>query len=121
MLCQVEKCCRYAEKTDRTVIIDTNYKNAENFNDEFNLYFRSKQKKLLLSTNEIQDDLTQLTVFPHCLKGKLNDYETAIKIAFEPFKEAESNTAITFDFTKNYPEELLVHHQGGGGTLSLRV
>jgi hypothetical protein len=33
--------------------------------------------------------------------------------------DAESGVPVTFDFGKDYPHQLLVHHQGGGGDLSL--
>jgi len=119
MLCQIEKCCRYAERSGRTVIIDTNYKNSANFNAEFGLFFQSRQRKLLISINDFPTDFDDLDVYPSCLKGKLHNYKTAVKMPFEPFKEIISNEPITFDFTKNYKQSLVVHHQGGGGTLSI--
>ena len=119
MLCQIEKCCRYAEKTNRMVVIDSNYTNSENFHDELNLYFSSRQHKLFLSINELGFNLETLSVFPHCLSGKLHTYKTATKKPFEPFYETVSNEAITFDFATNYKEDLVVSHQGAGGNLSL--
>jgi len=119
MLCQIEKCCRYAEKTNRIVVIDTNYKNSENFHDDFSLYFSSRQKKLRLTIDDIGLNLENLSVFPHSLSGKLNTYQTAIKKPFQPFYEAQSNEAITFNFASNYQEDLLVSHQGAHGSLSL--
>jgi hypothetical protein len=119
MLCQIEKCCRYAEKTGRLVIVDTNYKHSENFNAEFGLFFKSRQSKLLISSSDLSIDLEQIDVYPESLKGKINSYQTAVKVPFEPFKELSSNEPITFDFTKNYKQSLVVHHQGGGGNVSI--
>lgn len=118
MLCQIEKCCRYAEKTHRIVIVDTHYKHSENFHEELTHYFQSRQNRLFLSLKDAPVDLEQLDVYPECLQGKLNSYQTSEKIAFQPFKERDSGKAIQFDFTKNYPHQLLVHHQGGGGSIS---
>jgi len=118
MLCQIEKCCRYAEKTHRIVIVDTNYKHSENFHEDLTHYFQSRQNRLFLSLDDAPVDLEQLEVYPECLQGKLNSYETLEKITFQPFKERDSGKAIQFDFAKNYPHQLLVHHQHGGGSIS---
>lgn len=118
MLCQIEKCCRYAEKTNRTVIVDANYQNSRNFHEDFSHYFQSRQNKLFLSLNDSPVDLEQLNVYPPSLQGKLNSYQVAEKMPLQPFKEMISGEDISFDFSKHYPHSLLVHHQGGGGNLS---
>jgi hypothetical protein len=118
ILCQIEKCCRYAEKTHRIVIVDTNYKHSESFHENLSYYFESRQNRLFLSLEDAPVDLEQLDVYPECLQGKLNSYQTSEKVPFQPFKERSSGQAIEFDFAKDYPHQLLVHHQGGGGKIS---
>lgn len=106
------------QKNHRIVIVDTNYKHSENFHEDLNHYFQSRQNRLFLSLQDAPVDLEPLEVYPECLQGKLNSYQTSEKIAFQPFKERDSEIAIQFDFAKHYPHQLLVHHQGGGGSIS---
>jgi hypothetical protein len=119
MLCQIEKCCRYAERTDRVVIVDTNYRHSPYFRDDLSRYFVSRQAKLCLCAKEFQDRFDQWQVYPDALFGRVNDY-TAIRDDKSYVRyDAQTGIPITFDFEKEYPHSLLVHHQGGGGVLSL--
>jgi len=119
MLCQLEKCCRYAEQAGRHVIVDTNYKHSNYFNDDFGKYFSSTQRKLFLSLEDAGEDIEAMSVFPGVLSGRVNSYTTDEKVPREPFVDSLSKDEISFDFSKRYPEQLIVHHQLGGGDLSL--
>jgi hypothetical protein len=119
ILCQIEKCCRYAEKTGRTVIVDTNYRHSHYFSDEFGSYFHSNQKKLIPSTMELLQLIEQLEIFPSFLNGRLNSYIPLPKEPLKPIIDSNSKQPLTFDFTKNYQQDILLHHQDGGGMLSL--
>ena len=119
MLCQIEKCCRYAEQTGRYVIVDTNYENSHYFHDDFDKYFLSAQRKLLLSSRNVLEGLEKMNVFPGVLSGRVNSYTTDKKEPRKPFVDSLSKEEISFDFSKPYAEQLLVHHQLGGGDMSL--
>jgi hypothetical protein len=119
MLCQIEKCCRYAERTDRTVIVDTNYKYSSYFKDDLSRYLVSRQSRLCLCAEEFKDQLDQWQVFPESLSGRVNDYSVIRNEKSYVRYDAQSGVPVTFDFGQDYPHRLLVHHQGGGGDLSL--
>ena len=48
MVSQIERCCRYAELTNRAVIVDTDY-GADSYGDDFDRYFISRHTHLILS------------------------------------------------------------------------
>jgi hypothetical protein len=119
ILCQVEWVCRYAERYGRTVVIDTDYAHAGSFRDRFSDYFVSRQRNLILNADPIAATLDQLAVFPPHLAGRMTRYET--RYDFERFKfvEAESGAPMSFDYMRDYDEPLLVHHDSGGGVVSV--
>ena len=119
MLCQIEKCCRYAERTDRTVIVDTNYRYSPYFKDDLSRYLVSRQSRLSLCAEEFQDRFDQWQVYPDPLSGRVNDYTVIRDEKTYVRYDTQSRVPVTFDFGKDYPHQLLIHHQGGGGELSL--
>lgn len=119
LLSQIEKCCRYAEQTERTVVVDTNYAGSIHFNDHFENYFISRQDKLLLSPKDLNRTVDELSVFPEFLLARVNRYVPRQNPETHKFCDSENNLPITFDFTKNYPHQLLVHHQAGGSRNSI--
>lgn len=118
MLCQIEKCCRYAELTSRTVIVDTAYAHSDYFRDKFSRYFSSRQRRLFLTPNGQVGDLDAMQVFPEFLQGRLNSYETSRDNKHPIYCDTATAQPITFNFNQNYAQPLLVHHQEGGGRLS---
>lgn len=118
ILCQIEKCCRYAEQFGRTVIVDTAYINSYYFRDNFSSYFTSKQTRLILSVDAYANNLQDFRVYPETLYGRLNSYEAYFENKYLAFCDNLSGHPISFDFKQNYSHSLLVHHQCGGGTLS---
>ena len=120
ILCQIEKCCRYGERYNRTVIVDTNHENARNFHDDFSRYFFPKHKRLILSAKAIKPKLALMNVFPTGVQGKLNNYQTKWQGDWRgKLLEVESNQLLTFDFDKHYSQQVLLHHSTGGGTDSV--
>lgn len=117
ILNQIEKCCRYAQATGRTVIVDTAYRHAANFRDAFSKYFTSRQKTLLLDNPLPDNVLDSLDVFPGFLAGRISAYRAQIGSPF--WVETATGLPLTFDFRKDYRETVLVHHQGGGGLRSV--
>lgn len=118
MLCQIEKCCQYAELTARTVIVDTAYTNSDYFRDKFSRYFTSKQRRLILSLGDQTPDMDALQVYPENLQGRLNSYEIYLNRDVQAYCDTVTGQPITFDFNCDHAQSLLVHHQAGGGNLS---
>lgn len=115
MLAQISRCLRYARVHGRILIVDT----ASNpkFGVDFSLYFRSTGEILFKSGDELEF-LNSLTCHPHAVQGKMNSY-VSTDLLSSPVLEVGSGQEITFDFLKNYTEDLLVHQQFGGGLNSI--
>lgn len=123
MLCQIEVCCRYAELAGRTVVVDTHFSGSPYFQDDFGNYFKSTQSKLKLATGEVGVDLDALSVMPGFLQGRVMTYspvmgpsgkwsERAQREALT-WVDAQTRQPLTFDFTRDHAQELLVHHAYG--------
>jgi len=121
MLVQIEKCAQYAEQTNRTLIIDTNSKNAEFFRDDFSKYFQCNHKNVFLDVNQHKEVLNSLQTFPELLTNRIFEYDSTMwpsKTYAYYYDREDINsppTPLTFDFSKDYPHPLLVHHMWGGG------
>lgn len=118
ILCQIEKCCRYAEQYGRTVVVDTAYVNSLFFKDQLDRYFTSKQSRLILSVNNISVNLHELRTYPEFINGRLDSYESYFENKYLAFCDKTTGIPITFNFNQDYPHPLLVHHQCGGGKLA---
>jgi len=112
MLSQIERCCRYAELTNRAVIVDTEY-GADGYGDEFDRYFISRQQHLILSAKGLDDALDCASTFPPSVARRMSSYKLSWDQQKDGFVEWESGELLTFDFNKDYPHELLVHQQHG--------
>src|ERR1700751_3969783 len=75
VLSQIERVCRYADKFDRDVIIDTNYHSTIYIKDHFSRYFVSRQKRLVLDLTKIEFDLKNVSVVPHFLTSDVLRYD----------------------------------------------
>ena len=118
MLCQIELCWRYAETENRTLIVDSA---ATMFGDDFSAYFRTadgRNAELQLSKERLQQ-LNAASVFPVALQGRLADYEKIWSDQAWGFVDASSHEPLRFDAGRSYPQTCLLHHQHGGGTVSL--
>ena len=123
-LVQIEKCCRYAEKNQRIVVVDTNYSQTRFFQDDFSNYFVSNHPHLILDYQSAPEDLNQLSTFPSSLAGRLDCYRATKKILdnekgrFKIYVD-ESGIPIALNSNKSFSERVLVDHALGGGTISL--
>lgn len=115
MLCQIEKCCRYAERMGRSLVVDTAYRHSQYFMDRLDRYFVSGQSRLFLSAEDFGESFVGLQVFPEFLSGRVNEYTASFDAALKGWHEPGDPRPVTFDFSKDYPHALLVHHQSGGG------
>jgi hypothetical protein len=119
MLCQIERARLYAERFDRTVVVDTNHPRALFFRDIFSNYFTSRDARLLLNPADAPGCLDEIDVFPTFLKGRLRFYDTRFETSVWQYVDTEVGEPVTFDFEQDYPQRLIVHHADGGGDRSL--
>jgi hypothetical protein len=121
MLCQIERCCRYAERYNRTVVVETDCRSTQTFKDSLSKYFVSRQARLVLDAGEIRSLIDTVDVYPQFLSGRVSQYEARWSVPQAELIDVETGLPLSFDFNRDYSERLLVHHQGGGGGLSLGV
>ncbi len=118
MLCQIESCWRYADAYGRRLIVDTA---AAVFGDDLENYFRvadGHHAELRLTPERLQQ-LNSATAYPDAVQGRLQVYEKVWSMPDKGFAETRTMQALTFDPTRHYPQACLLHHQHGGGTISL--
>lgn len=111
IFCEIENCCRYAEKYNRQVVVDTAYQTSTSFWDTFANYSVSKQKFLALDVGPYIEIFQSLSVFPKSIQGCFNTYK-----AVWPWDQLTTSGILNidpprFNFHMDYEERLLVHHQ----------
>jgi hypothetical protein len=121
MLCQIEKCCVYAKKENRTVIVDTDYSENETWHDSFDRYFTSTDDSLILSLKQIGDSIDNMTVYPESMINQLHSYKVKFNKDNCQRYNIETGEILSFNFNQSYPHQLLLHHQEGGGLLSINA
>ena len=104
ILCQVERACRYAERFDRTVIIDTRHQSTTYFRDSFSRYFISREDRLVLDAAAVFDRLDSLDVFPSFLAGRVTRPMVRFDRALQCFVDTDSNLVPSFDFERDYDQ-----------------
>lgn len=119
----IERCFRYARRHRRTLVVDT--RSAGGFYRQFSRSFewsdRGGRRVLGAVDDALLDRLEELTTFPRSLQGRLSSYENSYDDRIDNFVEKESGERLSFDFKKDYCEELLVHEQCGGGRKSIHL
>lgn len=118
MLCQIELCWRYAETHGRTLIVDSA---VTGFGDDFARYFRpaeGQHAELQLAPERFRQ-LNADSMFPEAVQGRLADYTKIWSDRAWRFVDASSHAPLTFDASRDYPQTSLLHHQHGGGTVSV--
>ena len=117
-LCQIEACWRYAKKFNRTLVIDTR---QSGLLGEFAHFFSLKQpndRVLEALGSELMERLNQLTCFPDALAGHIGCYTTGYSKELRQRYHVGSDQILSFDFSLDYSQALLVHEQAGGGSLA---
>jgi hypothetical protein len=117
----IARCVDYANKYDRIVIVDA--KNSH-FADDLSrvfLWTGSGGHRLRLS-NRMASMLDQKTCFPNVLQGQVSSYGTRTIIRhdistleYREIVENESGASLSFDFTHDYEQQVLVCESYGGG------
>lgn len=107
ILSEIGKCIAYGKKFGRCVIVETNSHAHHHFRDVFGNYFNSQNKNLLLDSHPIAKGFDAMAALPSYLSGQINLYKKDV-LATQGY-----SGALSFDFSKDYSEELLVHHANG--------
>ena len=120
ILCQMEKAWSYAESHGRTLVVDARYCALEG---AFTRYFSTEAGDVFLHPGEaLLRHLDRLEVFPPCLRGRVSRHaQQAVDSHSIGGTRVDSDTGqlLTFDMTRPYQENVLVHHSSGGGDMGL--
>ncbi len=114
---QIELCWRYCVSFNRILILDSIY---SGFLDRWDRYFVAecdKIHRIIIYSDLIAARINQMTCLPSCVAGNLAGY---LPSAAEGKGCVESVTGaiLSFDMLREHPEQILLHHQYGGGILS---
>lgn len=126
-LCQIEKCWKYCEKNDRILIVDTTKSGIFiNFSELFEQKNKSKfifeiNESLIIKLNKLNCQIKELNgnISNYTSEYLKNENYILKKIGNE--NKSKECIKLTFDFTKNHDEDLIIHEQCGGGTESLEL
>lgn len=114
ILVQIEKCWRYALESNRALFVDTL---RGGFSDSLNHYFRDVDGM----TFGVPHISSEMTIFPTHDSLRDVDYKIRYDRSLRKHILIDSGEPITFDFTKNYSQDILIHHQSGGGNQAIEV
>jgi hypothetical protein len=121
ILCQIEHACAYADRFERTVVVDTLEQSDRYFRDRFSNYFDSLQGNLVLDADTVRDRLDALDVSPAFLAGRVRACRPRYDAAQQSWIDEPSGRPVSFDFEHDHAATLLVHHAAGGGINSIRA
>lgn len=117
-LCQIQRCFSYCRKHNRILVLDTS---RSGLRDDFFRYFEFIDTSVETMTwHEFCRSHTtmDLSVQPADIRDRLDAYETEMG-GDGVYLDTETSVAVSFDFNKPHPEELLVHEACGGGINSI--
>lgn len=120
VLCQIEKCWRHASSFDRVLIID--FFGNQFFEEFFGLLeIRAGSNQVVINpSSALLEEMNSGSVFPRNLAGRLTSYHPTVKPTRNRSElfDSETATRLSFDMSRDHSEDVLLHHSGGGGTLS---
>ncbi|MEO6394704.1 MAG: hypothetical protein ABIO40_02200 [Devosia sp.] len=116
-LCQIEKCWKYAELHNRTLIIDTSRSGIMLQYSAFFAPFDGGQVLDIDASRLADSDLNAMECYPPTIRGRINSYRTSRSVS-RRLRDIDSKAELSFDFSLDHREQLLVHEQAGGGHLS---
>ena len=107
MLSEIGKCVSYGRKFGRAVIVEANSENAAHFKDVFGRYFTSQDANLVLDAKPFVQSFDSMEVLPATVKNQVQHYPLTVA------ENLLNGNALSFDFLKDYQQQLLVHHSSG--------
>jgi hypothetical protein len=114
MLSRIGACLSYADRFDRTVIVETDFADAHFFRDRFDRYFISHDDKLILNPAPYVGMFDALPCEPSELAGRVTSYSTEYSQPLNALTEVGTGLITQFNFRKNHQVPLLLHHAVGG-------
>lgn len=117
-LCQIERCWTYSRTFNRALIVDLSGNPLMRQFFSF-LDFDSTPVPTILDPSP--EDLSALikgkTVFPREIRGRLLTYKVSevISTGQNARTDAISGEPLSFDFSSDFEEDILLHHSDGGG------
>lgn len=121
-LTQIENCWRYAELSGRTLIIDT--KDSGGFSLPFGRFFKERVPQgntVFHPSLEHFEMLEKLSVKPNSIFKRINNYKPIYLHKFRNFADKDTEERLSFDFSKSYTDDVLLHDQCGGNITSLNL
>lgn len=121
LLCQIYSCLEYAEKYQRTLIIDT--KKSGLFRDfaEFFEFTEIHTKHITYVDNDLYEQLNTYTCLPLLCEGRINNYQIRWDKKLCSYTLKNHWRPISFQKDQPFPQQLLVHQDSGGGLNSLKL
>ena len=121
LLCQIYSCLEYAEKYQRTLIIDT--KKSGLFRDfaEFFEFTEIHTKHITYVDNDLYEQLNTYTCLPILCEGRINNYQVRWDKKLCCYTLKNHWRPISFQKDQPFPQQLLVHQDSGGGLNSLKL
>lgn len=120
-LCQIEQCWKYAERSSRTLLVDST---RSGLLGDFSVFFQPRDRAarvhFRLTAPQLRF-LDTLPCHPHQLRGKLKTYQPSYSKEAGNYLDKKTSTRLGFDFDSDYEEAVLVHEQCGGGTDSFAL
>jgi hypothetical protein len=118
MLCQIQQCLEYCIVFNRCLVLDT--LSTRIFSDQWDHFFslRLTDLPVLSESQRIQnliecievEDVINVSIY-HSLKTASVEYSENLNFNLAGFP-------LTFNFSIDYPQKFLLHHQCGGGNAS---
>ena len=115
LLNQCWKCYRYASDHQRLLVIDTQ---STAYSECLGRYFTSSVPNLkFISDSDVENILHSIenTVFPDLSPETLGSYTGTYVKDFPAFVSTSTKKLLTFDFSRSYDQDVLLHDSSGGG------
>ena len=118
VLCQVERCWRFAEKTGRELVFDTRDSGLLlDFHDVFTVREDVNSVIPHTLTPELVTYLNTLSAFPKDTEGNVDGY-SSYKDDNDEFHTLPSRSPLKFSLKRDFAEDVVVYEGMGGGVAS---
>ena len=113
-LCQIWKCLEYAERFSRDLVIDARMSGLMGDFDDFFVLDSGAGVTIYPRLETQMKPALHQSCYPVGLSHPL-DYQKRYDKKLRKIVDAVSGTVLTFDFSRDYAQHLLIHDQCGGG------
>lgn len=110
----IGRCIHYADRFNRTIIVEMDYEGSLHFRDDLSKYFVSHDKNILLSSKGFSEKLDGLSAFPKTVTGRVNSYEAKYSETVDNYFVELDGNLLSFNLKQDYDEPLLLLHAAGG-------